>query len=86
MLDALKPLGYSEPTPIQAEAIPVVINGQDVLGCAQTGTGKTAAFSLPMIHRLIQQELPQSGRRQPRALILTPTRELATQIGVNLKD
>ena len=86
MLDALKPLGYSEPTPIQAEAIPVVINGQDVLGCAQTGTGKTAAFSLPMIHRLIQQELPESGRRQPRALILTPTRELATQIGVNLKD
>ena len=49
MLDALKPLGYSEPTPIQAEAIPVVINGQDVLGCAQTGTGKTAAFSLPML-------------------------------------
>lgn len=86
MLDALTPLGYSEPTPIQAEAIPVVINGQDVLGCAQTGTGKTAAFSLPMIHRLAQQELPKSGRRQPRALILTPTRELATQIGVNLKD
>ncbi len=86
MLDALKPLGYSEPTPIQAEAIPVVINGQDVLGCAQTGTGKTAAFALPMIHNLIQQELPQSGRRQPRGLILTPTRELATQIGVNLND
>ena len=86
VLDALKPLGYSEPTPIQAEAIPIVINGQDVLGCAQTGTGKTAAFSLPMIHRLAQQELSQSGRRQPRALILTPTRELATQIGVNLKD
>ena len=59
MLDALQPLGYSEPTPIQAEAIPVVINGQDVLGCAQTGTGKTAAFALPMIHNLIQQELPQ---------------------------
>ena len=86
MLDALQPLGYSEPTPIQAEAIPVVINGQDVLGCAQTGTGKTAAFSLPMIHRLHQQEVPQSGRRQPRALILTPTRELATQIGVNLQE
>ncbi len=86
MLDALQPLGYSEPTPIQAEAIPVVINGQDVLGCAQTGTGKTAAFALPMIHNLIQQELPQSGRRHPRGLILTPTRELATQIGVNIND
>ncbi len=86
MLDALQPLGYTEPTPIQTEAIPLVIEGKDVLGCAQTGTGKTAAFSLPMIHNLFLQGSPKGGRRQPRGLILTPTRELATQIGINLQE
>jgi len=86
VLDALQPLGYTEPTPIQTEAIPLVIEGKDVLGCAQTGTGKTAAFSLPMIHNLFLQGSPKGGRRQPRGLILTPTRELATQIGINLQE
>lgn len=78
---ALEPLGYETPTPIQAKAIPEVLDGVDVLGCAQTGTGKTAAFALPMIHKLIE-----GPRRRPRALILTPTRELATQIADNLRD
>ena len=86
VLDALQPLGYTEPTPIQTEAIPLVIEGKDVLGCAQTGTGKTAAFALPIIHNLFLQGPPKGGRRQPRGLILTPTRELATQIGINLQE
>ena len=78
---ALEPLGYETPTPIQAKAIPEILDGVDVLGCAQTGTGKTAAFALPMIHKLNDEP-----RRRPRALILTPTRELATQIADNLHD
>ena len=86
MLSALEPLGYSEPTPIQSESIPLVIDGKDLLGCAQTGTGKTAAFSLPVIHTLFTNPAQQGSKRYPRALILTPTRELATQIGVNLTD
>lgn len=77
---ALQQEGYSIPTPIQAEAIPVVLDGCDLLGCAQTGTGKTAAFSIPIIQNL--QEQLQSGRKPGiKALILTPTRELAIQIG-----
>lgn len=74
---ALKQEGYTTPTPIQAEAIPVVLDGYDLLGCAQTGTGKTAAFSIP----IIQNIYGQSGRRSGiKALVLTPTRELAIQI------
>lgn len=81
-LKAVSDAGYREPTPIQSQAIPIVLQGRDVLGCAQTGTGKTASFTLPMI------EILSSGRaraRMPRSLILTPTRELATQIANNFE-
>jgi len=74
---AIKDAGYTTPTPIQAQAIPVVMENRDVLGCAQTGTGKTAAFLLPMLDRLQQVE----PSKQIKALILSPTRELAAQIG-----
>ena len=82
---ALVPLGYETPTPIQAQAIPQVMDGKDVLGVAQTGTGKTAAFSLPMLHRLGKQPR-REGRRVIRALILSPTRELSAQIGESIRD
>ena len=85
VLKAIQTLGYETPTPIQAQAIPKVLAGHDVLGVAQTGTGKTAAFSLPMIHRLHLERY--SGQFRPiRGLILTPTRELATQIEENIID
>ena len=77
MLKAVADAGYSKPTPIQAEAIPVVLAGRDVLGCAQTGTGKTASFTLPMIDILASG---RSRARMPRTLILEPTRELAAQV------
>jgi ATP-dependent RNA helicase RhlE len=82
ILRALAQEGYTSPTPIQRAAIPLIMRGCDVLGCAQTGTGKTAAFALPILHRLSQDQgaRPRSGRRLPRALILSPTRELAGQI------
>src|SRR5438034_1901505 len=73
--------GYSSPTPIQAQAIPHVLAGRDVLGCAQTGTGKTAAFALPILHRLSSATRPASSSPRARCLVLCPTRELATQIG-----
>lgn len=77
---ALQQEGYTIPTPIQAEAIPIVLDGYDLLGCAQTGTGKTAAFSIPIIQNLYNER--QNGKvRGIKALILTPTRELAIQIG-----
>ncbi|MCW5640110.1 MAG: DEAD/DEAH box helicase, partial [Rubrivivax sp.] len=74
--------GYDTPTPIQAQAIPIVLQGADVLGGAQTGTGKTAGFTLPMLQRLMAQPAKKDARgRVPiRALILTPTRELAAQV------
>jgi ATP-dependent RNA helicase RhlE len=76
--------GYDAPTPIQAGAIPVLLTGRDVLGCAQTGTGKTAAFALPILHKLART--PRTpGRRGPRALILAPTRELALQIATGFQ-
>ena len=78
ILTALKEQGYSEPTPIQRGAIPPALRGQDVLGCAQTGTGKTCAFAAPILQRLTGTH--QKDRRSIRALILTPTRELALQI------
>lgn len=71
--------GYTEPTPIQKAAIPALLEGRDLLGCAQTGTGKTAAFALPIIDRLMRYP-HKAGPRQTRALVLTPTRELAIQI------
>ena len=82
LLHAVKQSGYVEPTPIQKETIPLVLAGEDVLGCAQTGTGKTAAFALPIIQRLAKNVRPvrPAGPRPIRALILTPTRELAQQI------
>lgn len=78
---ALNDEGYETPTPIQAQAIPPALQGRDLLGCAQTGTGKTAAFALPVLHRLLD-EMPEGSKKRasPRALILAPTRELATQI------
>lgn len=78
VLQALRQEGYTEPTPIQSEAIPVVLNGHDLLGCAQTGTGKTAAFSIPIIQELHTAGV--YGRKKIKALVLTPTRELAIQI------
>lgn len=84
VLRALQDEGYTTPTPIQAKAIPYVLNGKDLLGCAQTGTGKTAAFSIPIIQNLLS-ETKVSGRKVIRALILTPTRELAAQIGDNVQ-
>jgi superfamily II DNA/RNA helicase len=82
VLKAVADAGYTEPTPIQAQAIPYVLMGRDVLGCAQTGTGKTASFTLPMI------DILASGRaraRMPRSLILCPTRELAAQVSENFE-
>jgi len=80
ILRALAAENYIHPTPIQAQAIPPVMEGRDVLGCAQTGTGKTAAFALPMLHRFSQKPAQNGQRRHIRALILSPTRELAVQI------
>ncbi len=77
LLSAIKDAGYSEPTPIQKKAIPSVLQGRDILGIAQTGTGKTAGFTLPMIDILAQG---RSRARMPRSLILEPTRELAAQV------
>jgi ATP-dependent RNA helicase RhlE len=80
ILKALKKEGYTTPTPIQEQSIPVVLKGKDILGLAQTGTGKTAAFAIPML-QLLHQELRNSkGYKHTRGLILTPTRELAIQI------
>ncbi len=82
ILRALAKEGYETPTPIQAQTIPHTLEGKDVLGCAQTGTGKTAAFALPIIQRLMDMPVDKSrrGPAKPRALILSPTRELALQI------
>jgi ATP-dependent RNA helicase RhlE len=81
ILNAVKAEGYETPTPIQLQAIPHVLKGSDLFGCAQTGTGKTAAFALPIIHRLMESGVPSAKMRRPiRALILAPTRELAIQI------
>ncbi len=76
---ALRDVGYTEPTPIQSQAIPHLLQDRDLLGIAQTGTGKTAAFALPLLQRLDEENSPAKPRR-PRALILAPTRELALQI------
>ncbi len=81
ILKALRTEGYTNPTPIQEQSIPVVLDGKDLLGCAQTGTGKTAAFAIPILQLLHQQKSMQKGPKQIKALILTPTRELAIQIG-----
>ncbi len=81
ILSALNTEGYTTPTPIQAQAIPIILDGRDLLGCAQTGTGKTAAFAIPMLQLMADPtRQPQRGQTPIRALILTPTRELAIQI------
>jgi len=80
LLRALGDVGYAEPTPIQAQAIPLVLEGRDVLAAAQTGTGKTAAFVLPILHRLAS-----GPARSPRALVLVPTRELAAQVAESVE-
>ncbi|MBB5209375.1 DEAD/DEAH box helicase [Chiayiivirga flava] len=85
LVRALAELGYTTPTPIQEQAIPFALEGRDMLAGAQTGTGKTAAFSLPLLHRLAQGE-PRRGARAPRALVLTPTRELALQVHESVRD
>ncbi|SMC59823.1 ATP-dependent RNA helicase RhlE [Desulfocicer vacuolatum DSM 3385] len=83
LLKAVKTNGYTAPTPIQSRVIPSIIKGRDVLARAQTGTGKTDAFALPLVHMLSRQK---SNARHPRALILAPTRELALQVGDCFKD
>ena len=82
LLDALDEIGYVTPTPIQAKTIPDLIEGRDMLGCAQTGTGKTAAFALPILNAMAEN--PPTGSRRIRALMLCPTRELASQIHDNI--
>src|SRR6185295_8413434 len=86
----LAELGYQVPTPVQSKAIPLALEGRDLLGSAQTGTGKTAAFGLPMIELLLLRGNEAGGPplvpRKPRALVLTPTRELALQVTESLKD
>ena len=80
ILKALEDQGYTEPTPIQQRTIPILLKGDDLLGCAQTGTGKTAAFAIPIIQYLYLNRQKNVGKRRIRALIITPTRELAIQI------
>jgi ATP-dependent RNA helicase RhlE len=85
ILNALKSEGYTKPTPIQEQAIPIVLQRKDLLGCAQTGTGKTAAFAIPILQILHEDELYKKGPSGIKVLILTPTRELAIQIGESFK-
>ena len=84
LLDALDEIGYVSPTPIQAQAIPDLIEGRDILGCAQTGTGKTAAFALPILAAMAKDSW--TGSRRIRALVMCPTRELASQIHDNIEQ
>jgi len=83
LLRAIDKKGYRQTTPIQQQAIPVILDGQDILACAQTGTGKTAGFTLPILQRL---QKPSSGSRRIQVLILTPTRELAAQVAESVRD
>ena len=85
IIDRLSLKGYKQPTPIQKECIPALIDGHDLLGIAQTGTGKTAAFSLPIINNFVQNKIDNKAK-STRSLILTPTRELASQIMQNIDD
>src|SRR5436309_13139361 len=80
MLDGVKAMGYVQPTPIQLRAIPLIMEGRDVIGSAQTGTGKTAAFALPILSKL------QQGAKVTRTLVLEPTRELAAQVETAIRD
>ena len=84
LLRAISDQGYTEPTPIQKKAIPLILQGKDVMAGAQTGTGKTAGFTLPLLQRLSETPLPK-GKRPVRALVITPTRELAAQVGASVE-
>lgn len=84
LLRALDETGITTPTPIQEQAIPMLLKGKDLMAVAQTGTGKTAAFALPAIQLLMEKPI-KVGPNEVRCLILAPTRELATQIGTNIK-
>lgn len=84
VLKALKEEGYSKPTPVQEQAIPVILKGSDLIGCAQTGTGKTAAFAVPIL-QLLKKNMTHESRRKIRSLVVTPTRELAIQIEESFK-
>ncbi|MDT8404776.1 DEAD/DEAH box helicase [Sulfuriflexus sp.] len=86
LLRAVSDKGYSVPSPIQQQAIPLILEGRDIMGGAQTGTGKTAGFTLPLLQRLMETTTPQNGRRPLRALVLTPTRELAAQVHESVED
>ena len=86
LLRAVGELGYATPTPIQQRAIPAVHEGRDLLAAAQTGTGKTAAFALPLLQRLDEEQPNPRGPRAPRLLVLVPTRELAAQVGQSFDD
>src|ERR1041384_1392279 len=87
LIKALKKKGYTEPTPIQQQAIPLILEGKDIFGCAQTGTGKTAAFALPIL-QMINEKKSQNvnGKHAIRSLVLAPTRELALQISQSFTD
>ena len=82
---ALADLGFARPTPIQAQAIPTLMKGRDLIGIAQTGTGKTAAFALPILHKLAADRRP-APKGGARVLVLSPTRELASQIAESFRD
>ncbi len=84
ILKALQEEGYTHPTPIQEQAIPILINRKDLLGCAQTGTGKTAAFTIPILQHLYNSKGDSKGKRKIKSLIVTPTRELAIQINESI--
>ncbi|MDF2523355.1 MAG: box helicase domain protein [Clostridiales bacterium] len=84
ILKALETEGYTLPTPIQEQAIPIILEGKDLVGCAQTGTGKTAAFAIPMLQIIYKEQSNENGTRKIKGLILTPTRELAIQISESL--
>ena len=86
ILKALEKKGYTQPTPIQEQAIPILLKGHDLLGVAQTGTGKTAAFGIPILNHLLKENNSGQGKRKIKALVVTPTRELAIQIAENFTD
>lgn len=93
ILKAIEAQNYTDPTPIQQQAIPVILSGKDLMASAQTGTGKTAGFGLPILQKLVEQQAKTNNRSEPKrgkrplfALILAPTRELAAQIGENIRD
>ncbi len=86
ILKAIEAKGYTQPTPIQSQSIPILLNKQDLLGCAQTGTGKTAAFAIPILQHLYNKQEPGNKWRKIKALVVTPTRELAIQIAQSFSD